>query len=137
MPRAPLHIFALLLFPQMTYILVLTWRSWEVGYVSLNTSGKEENSIQCLFLGWMFECLWPLHFPSATGKKAATGCEVVSACVRPYWSLAEKCLFFHICIRFRQEIRISWGWGSHGDSLKQNVRSLENVKINQGETNWS
>lgn len=38
---------------------------------------------ECLFPGWMFECLWQLHFPSAaTGKKAATtflwGC--VSLC---------------------------------------------------------
>lgn len=99
---------------------------------------RRELDPECLFHGWMFECLWSLHFPSAaTGKKAPIGCEVVSACARPYRILEDKCLFFYICVRFREEIKISWGWGSHGDLLKQNFRTLENVKINQGETSWS
>lgn len=100
---------------------------------------RRELDPECLFPAWMFECLWPLHFPSsATGKKAATtflwGC--ASLC-QTLQKPGREMPFFHICIRFRQEIKISWVWGSPGASLKQNLKSLKNVKINQGEINWS
>lgn len=95
---------------------------------------RRELNPECLFSGWMFEYLWPLHFPSAaTGKKAAT--TVLWGCVSLCQTLQKP--FFHICIAFGQEIKISWVWGSPGDSLKQNFKGLKNVKVNQGETNWS
>lgn len=100
---------------------------------------RRELDPECLFPGWMFESLWPLHFPSAaTGRIAAT--TFLWGCVSLCQTLREpgtEMPCFHICNRFRPEIRTSWGWRSPGHTLKQNFKTLENLKINQGGTNWS
>lgn len=109
------------------------------GRCFLNPPGEGENLIQiaCFLVKCLNLCGCYLpHQLQLERKQLQLFCEVLSA----YQTLevpGRATLSFWIFIRLRQEISISWGWGSPGHALKQNLKSLEKLKIKQGGSNRS
>lgn len=93
-----------------------------------------------LFPGRMLKSLWLLPPPSAPSCNGKESSHIIF--VRSRQPVSEpggawQTPPFWIFVRLRQEINISWGWGSPGHPLKQNFKSLGNFKIKQGGTDSS